>query len=60
MVLGVLPVSPNGTEAAGAQRRRPSGRGKARKLGRGLTVLNLPKADGPAIVESCARISTTW
>jgi hypothetical protein len=51
VALGVLPVGQYGaeeTQAAGAIREDQE---RARKLGRALTLLDLPKADGPAIVQ---------
>ena len=50
VALGVLPVSPEGQAAVGNGMVRLDEE-RARKLGRALTVLDLPAADGPAIVE---------
>ena len=51
VILGVLPVSPNGAEPTGGNTVVHQDEERARKLGRGLTVLSLAKTDGPAIVE---------
>jgi amino acid transporter len=51
VVLGVVPISPNGAEAPGGNGVVHQDEERARKLGRGLTVLNLAKTDGPTIVE---------
>jgi amino acid transporter/nucleotide-binding universal stress UspA family protein len=51
VVLGVVPISPNGAETPGGNVVVHQDEERARKLGRGLTVLNMAKTDGPAIVE---------
>ncbi|HBI43423.1 MAG TPA: hypothetical protein DDY78_11285, partial [Planctomycetales bacterium] len=51
VILGVLLVLPNGAEAPGGNIVLHQDEERARKLGRGLTVLNMAKTDGPAIVE---------
>ncbi len=51
VALGVLPVSQNGAEAFTRDGAVQLDEERARKLGRGLTVLDMPKADGAAIVE---------
>lgn len=55
VALGVLPLAPNGTEPATVNGVVHQDEEKARKLGRGMTVLEMPKADGPAIVERLRR-----
>ncbi len=51
VVLGVLPVALDGVEAQGGNSVILQDEERARKLGRGLTVLNMVKTDGPAVVE---------
>jgi amino acid transporter len=51
VVLGVLPVSQTDAEPAGGNSVVHQDEERARKLGRGLTVLTLAKTDGPTIVE---------
>ncbi len=51
VALGVLPLAPIGAEPASVNGVVHQDKEKARKLGRAMTVLEMPKADGPAIVE---------
>jgi hypothetical protein len=51
VALGVLPLTPNGLDMAAGNGVVHQDEEKARKLGRGLTLLDMPKADGAAIVE---------
>ena len=51
VALGVLPVSPDGAEPPAGAAAVHGDEERARKLGRVLTIVDMPKADGPAIVE---------
>ena len=51
VALGVLPISQATNEANGGNSVVHQDEEKARKLGRGLTVVSLAKTDGPTIVE---------
>jgi len=51
VALGVLPLSLTGAETTKGAVLVHEDAERAKKVGRGLTVLDLPKADGPAIVE---------
>jgi amino acid transporter len=51
VVLGVLPISQDITETPGGSVVVHQDEERARKLGRGLTVVHLAEPDGPAIVE---------
>ncbi len=51
VALAVLPVSPDGDDAPAGAAAVHADEERARKVGRSLTVLDMPKADGPAIVE---------
>ncbi len=55
VALGVLPVSPNGAEPPAGAAAVHADEERARKLGRLLTILDMPKADGPTIVERLRR-----
>jgi len=55
VALGVLPLAANGAGPAAVNGFVQQDEERARKLGRGMTVLDLPKADGPAIVERLRR-----
>ena len=51
VALGVLQVSQDGADQVSGAVTIHDDQERARKLGRGLTVLDLPKSDGPTIIE---------